>query len=190
MRICLSICLMVLLALSAGCNQANKSTTTSSTTGKNTTGTTSTKTTDETRTTVSKPALGGGETGVAGDSSTAGTSSTDSTNSSNNNSTSSNQPPRADNTKVNQRDRNADEVLPTDQGNNQADIDRTSEIRKRIVDLKNISVNGRNVKVITKDGKVTLRGPVASDDERQLIEKIAKDVAGSDNVNSGLEVAP
>ena len=97
---------------------------------------------------------------------------------------------RPDNTAVNQRDRDENAVTPEEQGNNQKDIDRTAEIRRQIVDLSDISISGRNVKIITSNGKVTLRGPVASDKERELIEKIAQNVAGKENVTSQLEVAP
>ena len=62
-----------------------------------------------------------------------------------------------------------------------------SDIRKRIVDTK-LSVNAHNVKIITQDGKVTLRGPVTTEEEKQQIEQIARDVAGANNVDSQLEV--
>jgi osmotically-inducible protein OsmY len=93
-----------------------------------------------------------------------------------------------DNTAVNQRDRNHKQLLPTDQGENEADLQTTAEIRRRIVDLSQISVDARNIKIITRNGKVTLRGPVASEQERQTLERIAHDVAGQDNVESQLEV--
>jgi hyperosmotically inducible protein len=51
-----------------------------------------------------------------------------------------------------------------------------------------MSVTAHNMKIITQDGKVTLRGPVKSDDEKKQIEKIARSVAGNDNVDSQLEV--
>jgi hyperosmotically inducible protein len=94
-----------------------------------------------------------------------------------------------DNTAVNQRDRDADAKTPIDQKENQQDITTTADIRKQIVAHKDVSVNARNVKIITADGKVTLRGPVDSTSERDIIEKIARDVAGKDNVDNQLEVA-
>lgn len=101
---------------------------------------------------------------------------------------SSSQPPPPDNTAVNEQDRNADKPVPTDQGNDQKSIDTTAEIRRQILDLDDLSINARNVKVITKDGTVTLRGPVDSDEERQTVERIARNVAGADNVKSELKV--
>lgn len=95
----------------------------------------------------------------------------------------------ADNTGVNARDRDTAAKTPIDQNENQADVDVTANIRKRVVDTK-MSVNAQNVKIITQDGKVTLRGPVASAEEKQQIEEIAKSVAGADKVDSQLEIAP
>ena len=66
--------------------------------------------------------------------------------------------PSADNTEVNVRDRSEAAKTPIDQNENQKDIDITANIRKRVVDTK-MSVNAQNVKIITQDGKVTLRGP-------------------------------
>ncbi len=92
-----------------------------------------------------------------------------------------------DNTAVNKRDRNAAAKTPLDQNENKRDIDLTATIRKRVVGTK-MSVNAHNVKIMTQDGKVTLRGPVKSSDEKKQIEDIARDVAGKDNVDSQLEV--
>jgi hyperosmotically inducible periplasmic protein len=94
-----------------------------------------------------------------------------------------------DNTAVNDRDKSAAVKTPIDQNENQRDIDITANIRKRVVDTK-LSVNATNVKIITQDGKVTLRGPVKSDAEKKQIETIANDVAGAGNVDSQLEIQP
>jgi hyperosmotically inducible protein len=92
-----------------------------------------------------------------------------------------------DNTAVNKRDREATAKTPMDQKENKKDIDFSADIRKKVVDTK-MSVTAHNVKIITQDGKVTLRGPVKSDDEKKQIEEIARSVAGNDNVDSQLEV--
>ena len=81
-------------------------------------------------------------------------------------------------------------VLPTDQGNSQQDLAITAEIRQHILRNKQVSTSGRNVGVITIDGHVTLRGPVASADEHKMILQIAGDVAGVDKVTDHLEVSP
>lgn len=95
--------------------------------------------------------------------------------------------PAADNTAINARDQNAEMKTPIDQNENQADINITANIRKRVVDTQ-LSVNAQNVKIVTQDGLVTLRGPVKSAAEKQQIEDIAHNVAGADKVVSQLEV--
>ncbi len=92
-----------------------------------------------------------------------------------------------DNTETNVRDRDTSTKTPIDQNENQRDIDITAEIRKRIVDTK-MSVNAQNVKIVTQDGRVTLRGPVKSAAEKDQVEKIATEVAGAEKVDSQLEV--
>ncbi len=96
---------------------------------------------------------------------------------------------KRDNTEVNVRDRTDAVKTPIDQNENQKDIDITANIRKRVVDTK-MSVNAQNVKIITQDGKVTLRGPVKSEEEKTQIEKMAHEVAGAANVDNQLEVQP
>ena len=102
--------------------------------------------------------------------------------------TTSTNPVVPNNTAVNKRDADGATKTPLDQKENQADIGRTAEIRKRILDTPDMSTNARNCKVITADGKVTLRGPVNSEAERELIVKIATAVAGEGNVDNQLEV--
>ncbi len=92
-----------------------------------------------------------------------------------------------DNTAVNERDRDMAVKTPLDQNENQADIDITANIRKQVVDTK-MSINAQNVKIITQDGEVTLRGPVKSAEEKKQIEDMARSVAGADKVVSQLEV--
>lgn len=92
------------------------------------------------------------------------------------------------NTAVNVRDRDHTSKTPFDQGENKTDIQITANIRKRVVATK-MSSNAHNVKIITLNGKVTLRGPVQTDDEKQKIDEIATDVAGAKNVDSQLEIA-
>ncbi|GDY14258.1 hypothetical protein LBMAG53_31360 [Planctomycetota bacterium] len=71
-----------------------------------------------------------------------------------------------DNSGQNAADRNSGSVTPLDQGNSASDVTITRDIRRLVTDEKNLSINGRNVKIITRDGAVTLRGPVESFDER------------------------
>jgi osmotically-inducible protein OsmY len=94
----------------------------------------------------------------------------------------------ADNTGINKRDADRDLTkTPVDQNENKTDVNITAEIRKRVTDTE-ASINAQNVKIMTQDGKVTLRGPVKNEDEKKMIERIALDVAGAGNVDNQLEV--
>lgn len=94
----------------------------------------------------------------------------------------------ADNTARNVRDRNSRTLTPFDQGNSAADRDTTAQIRKGILAGKGMSTNAKNVKIITLDGQVTLRGPVNTAEEKRLIGEIADGIARSENVDNQLEV--
>ncbi|MEO8097408.1 MAG: BON domain-containing protein [Acidobacteriota bacterium] len=95
-----------------------------------------------------------------------------------------------DNTKVNQRDQKSGALTADQQGNSKADVERTAAIRKAILDHKGLSTYGGNVKVITLNGNVTLRGPVRDAAERDLIAGLASGIAGKANVKNDLEIAP
>jgi osmotically-inducible protein OsmY len=71
-----------------------------------------------------------------------------------------------------------------------ADRDTTQKIRKAIVGDKNLSTYAHNVKILARDGKVTLRGPVRSDSEKQSVGEMAAAVVGADNVTNELTVEP
>jgi hyperosmotically inducible protein len=92
-----------------------------------------------------------------------------------------------DNTK-----QNKDQTGPTADQQKMDPADRaiTQKIRKAIHEDNTLSVYGHNIKVITRDGKVTLRGPVRSQEDKSNIEAKAVAVAGQDNVTDQLEIAP
>jgi osmotically-inducible protein OsmY len=92
-----------------------------------------------------------------------------------------------DNSAVNKRDVDTDAKTPFDQNENKADIGITASIRRSVVDTK-MSTNAQNVKIITQDGNVTLRGPVQTQEEKDRIDEIARKVAGVKAVDSQLEV--
>jgi osmotically-inducible protein OsmY len=98
--------------------------------------------------------------------------------------------PQADNTKMNQRDRNSNEATADQQKANRSDRDITQQIRKSIAGDKSLSTNGHNVKVITQNGMVTLKGPVRSEEEKKAVEDKAAEVAGADKVTSEIDVQP
>ena len=95
----------------------------------------------------------------------------------------------ADNSARNVRDRNEATKTPGDQSENEADRTITQNIRKALTDDDSLSTNGKNVKIITNDGTVTLRGPVKSEKEKADIEAKAKQVAGVKSVDNQLEIA-
>ena len=98
--------------------------------------------------------------------------------------------PAADNTKVNERDQNQDEPTADQQKENPADRAITQQIRKSLMGDKSLSAYAQNVKIITQNGQVTLKGPVRSEAEKQMIEKKATEVAGKDKVTSELDIKP
>ena len=97
-------------------------------------------------------------------------------------------PVPADNTKVNQRDKNANQPTADQQKESRSDRDITQQIRQAMVKDKSLSTYAHNVKIITQNGQVTLKGPVRSDDEKRAVESKAAEVAGQNNVTSQLDV--
>jgi len=95
-----------------------------------------------------------------------------------------------DNTKTNQGDANKGAATADQQKMNAADRNITKEIRNSIMKDKSLSTYAHNIKIITQDGKVTLKGPVRSEDEKAAIESKAVAIAGANNVTDQLEVAP
>ena len=92
-----------------------------------------------------------------------------------------------DNTAVNERDQDDRTLTPTDQGGSEGDRKITQRIRQAVMRDDSLSFTAKNVKIITIDGKVTLRGPVKSQQERAAIGAAAKQVAGA-RVDNQLEV--
>ncbi len=96
------------------------------------------------------------------------------------------QPAAPDNTKQNK----TEGMTADNQKENKADRTTTQKIRKAILADKSLSSYAHNIKVITANGSVTLKGPVRSDEEKAAIEAKATEVAGAGNVTSELTVAP
>lgn len=94
-----------------------------------------------------------------------------------------------DNTKVNKRDRNAHEVTADQQKMNATDRDLTKQIRRSIMADKSLSSYAHNIKIISQNGMVTLKGPVKSDDEKTAVVAKAVAVTGSaDKVTDEISV--
>lgn len=92
-----------------------------------------------------------------------------------------------DNTNVNKRDRNEQTLTPLDQSNATSDLKITQAIRKSIMN-QNLSTNAKNIKIITNNGEVTLRGPVDNNSEIEKITTLANGVPGTKSVDNQLEV--
>lgn len=96
----------------------------------------------------------------------------------------------ADNTGINKRDTSPKELTAGQQGQTKEDREITQKIRRAIVNDKSLSTNAHNVKIITVDGVVTLKGPVRSEDEKRIVEEKAAQIAGNDKIKSEIGIAP
>lgn len=97
---------------------------------------------------------------------------------------------KPDNTGANARDRADATLTPGDQGETQSDLDLTRRIRRTLTSNDQLSSLAKNIKIITQNGKVTLRGPVNTAQERQSIESLAKAQAGGATIDNQLEIKP
>jgi len=97
-------------------------------------------------------------------------------------------PTAPDNTGRNVRDRSGATLTPGDQSESAADRTLTQRIRQAVVADDDLSMTAKNVKIITVNGIVTLRGPVKSAQEKDRIEAKAQQIAGATNVESQLEI--
>jgi osmotically-inducible protein OsmY len=93
-----------------------------------------------------------------------------------------------DNTAVNKQDRDTNSPTADQAKNNMSDRDMMKNIRRDVVKDKSISTYGHNVKIIASHGKVTLKGPVHSEDEKRAIEEHARKYAGEGNVDDQITV--
>jgi osmotically-inducible protein OsmY len=96
---------------------------------------------------------------------------------------------RADDTAKNVRDRDGTTATSDKQSTDPKDVEITRRIRRAITKDGSMSTNARNVKIITVDRQVTLRGPVNSAKEKAMIAKRAQKIAGADKVDDQLEIA-
>ena len=94
----------------------------------------------------------------------------------------------ADNTGRNVRDHGDATLTSGDQGNSDADREITRQIRRALSTNDQFSVTAKNIKIITVGGKVTLRGPVKTQEEQQSIASTAQSIAGAGSVDNQLEV--
>ena len=99
-----------------------------------------------------------------------------------------NEKTKPDNTATNERDRSSETKTSGDQSNNSADLKITQAIRQALMKDRELSTTAKNIKVITANGRVTLRGPVKSAQEKAKIDQIAKSAAGGAQIDNQLDV--
>jgi hyperosmotically inducible periplasmic protein len=97
-------------------------------------------------------------------------------------------PTAPDNSGINVRDRSNDAVTAGEQSNSKQDLKLTAKIRRAIVKDTSLSTMAHNVKIVSLNGAVTLRGPVKSDEEKATIDAKAQAIAGTEKVDNQLEV--
>ena len=94
----------------------------------------------------------------------------------------------ADNTKRNASEPNKSTDTAEKQSNSNDDLALTQKIRQAVMKDGSLSMNAKNVKIIAQDGKITLKGPVDSQQEKDTIAAKAGEIAGKDEVENQLEV--
>jgi hyperosmotically inducible protein len=97
-------------------------------------------------------------------------------------------PLQRDDSGVNVRDRDDAAVTAGQQSNAKSDVELTRQIRQAVVKESSLSVMAQNVKIVSANGSVTLRGPVKTDAEKDAIGSKAQAIAGADRVSNQLEV--
>ncbi len=104
----------------------------------------------------------------------------------------SSQQPAPDNTEVNQRDRDSSQPTADRQKDNRSDREITQQIRQAVMKDSSLSSSSyaHNVKIVSQNGMVTLKGPVRSEEDKQSIAAKAAEVVGADKVTNQLEVKP
>ena len=95
-----------------------------------------------------------------------------------------------DNTRANKGDAQKGATTADQQKMNPTDRELTRKIRASIMDDKSLSTYAHNIKIVTQDGKVTLKGPVRTEQEKADVEAKAAAVAGATNVTSKIQIAP
>src|SRR5881392_2752498 len=99
-----------------------------------------------------------------------------------------NEKTKPDNTALNQRDRSGDTATSGDQSNSSADLKITQAIRQALMKDGELSTTAKNIKVITANGQVTLRGPVNNAQEKAKLDQIARSAGGGAKIVDQLDV--
>jgi hyperosmotically inducible periplasmic protein len=97
-------------------------------------------------------------------------------------------PAAPDNSAVNVRDRAPGAMTAGQQSNAKSDVEIAREIRRAVVKDRSLSMLAHNVKIVSANGSVTLRGPVKTEEEKTAIASKAQAIAGAGKVDDQLEV--
>ena len=95
---------------------------------------------------------------------------------------------KPDNTATNERDRSGETQTSGDQSNSSADLKITQAIRQALMKDSELSITAKNIKIITDNGQVTLRGPVKNAQEKAKIDQLARSAAGGAKIVDQLDV--
>jgi hyperosmotically inducible periplasmic protein len=95
---------------------------------------------------------------------------------------------KPDNTAINERDRSRETQTSGDQSNSSADLKITQAIRQALMKDSELSTTAKNIKIVTNNGQVTLRGPVKDAREKAKIDQLAKSAAGDAKIDDQLDV--
>jgi len=95
---------------------------------------------------------------------------------------------KTDNTATNERDRSGETKTSGDQSNSSTDLKVTQAIRRALLKDRELSTTAKNIKIITANGQVTLRGPVKTAQEKAKVDQIARSAAGGARIDDQLEV--
>jgi hyperosmotically inducible protein len=95
---------------------------------------------------------------------------------------------KPDNTAINERDRSGETQTSGDQSNSSADLKVTQAIRQALMKESELSTTAKNIKIITNNGQVTLRGPVKNAQEKSKIDQLARSAAGGAKIDNQLDV--
>jgi hyperosmotically inducible protein len=95
---------------------------------------------------------------------------------------------KLDNTAINERDRSRETQTSGDQSNSSADLKTTQAIRQALMKDGELSTTAKNIKIITNNGQVTLRGPVKNAQEKAKIDQLARSAAGGNKIDDLLDV--
>ena len=99
-----------------------------------------------------------------------------------------NEKAKPDNTATNERDRSGETKTSGDQSNSSADLKVTQAIRRALLKDRELSTTAKNIKILTANGQVTLRGPVKTAQEKAKVDQIARSAAGGAQIDDQLDV--